>query len=38
MKNLIDYFTPRDNDEKNSLLGMIAGLLVLAVIFYFYSL
>ena len=38
MRNLINYFTPRNSEEKNSLIGLFAGLLVLGIVFYFYSL
>ena len=38
MKNLINYFTPRNAEERSSLIGMFAGLFVLAIVFYFYSL
>jgi hypothetical protein len=38
MKNLITYFTPRNTEERNSLFGIFAGLLILSIVFYFYSL
>ena len=38
MKNLITYFTPRNAEEKNSLIGIGCGLLILTIVFYFYSL
>jgi hypothetical protein len=38
MKNLINYFTPRNEDERNTLGGMFFGLLILGIVFYFYSL
>lgn len=38
MKNLITYFTPRNADERNTLGGLFAGLLILSIVFYFYSL
>jgi len=37
MKKLINYFTPRDRDEIDSLIGLFCGLFVLGVVFYFYS-
>lgn len=37
MKNLINYFTPRNAEERNSLLGMFVGILILSIVFYFYS-
>ena len=38
MKNLINYFTPRNAEERNTLGGLFAGLLILSIVFYFYSL
>jgi hypothetical protein len=38
MKNLINYFTPRNAEERESLGGLFVGLLILAIVFYFYSL
>ena len=32
MKNLILYFTPRNADERNSLLGLFAGILIILLI------
>jgi hypothetical protein len=37
MKNLITYFTPRNRDERDSLMGLFCGLAILAVVFYLYS-
>jgi hypothetical protein len=37
MKNLINYFTPRNAEERNSLGGMFVGILILSIVFYFYS-
>ena len=38
MKNLINYFTPRNAEERESLGGLFVGLLILSIVFYFYSL
>jgi hypothetical protein len=38
MKNLINYFTPRNAEELNSLIGLFCGILILGIVFYFYSL
>jgi hypothetical protein len=38
MKNLITYFTPRNAEERESLGGLFVGLLILSIVFYFYSL
>jgi hypothetical protein len=32
MKNLILYFTPRNSDERNSLGGLVVGILILTLI------
>jgi hypothetical protein len=32
MKNLILYFTPRNADERNSLGGLVVGILVITLI------
>ena len=32
MKNLINYFTPRNADERNSLGGLFVGILILLLI------
>jgi hypothetical protein len=37
MKNLINYFTPRNREERESLIGLFCGLIVLSIVFYFYS-
>jgi hypothetical protein len=37
MKNLINYFTPQNRDERDSLIGLFCGLFILGVVFYFYS-
>lgn len=37
MKHLLHYFTPRNNEERESLIGLFCGLGILAIVFYFYS-
>ena len=37
MKNLIAYFTPRNKEEWNDFGGIVAGLMVIGVVLYFWS-
>lgn len=32
MRNLINYFTPRNEEEKNSLGGMLVGILIVSIV------
>ena len=32
MKNLINYFTPRNAEEVNSLIGMFCGILIVSIV------
>ena len=32
MKNLITYFTPRNAEERNSLLGLVVGILIVSIV------
>jgi hypothetical protein len=32
MKNLINYFTPRNADERNTLGGLVVGILIITLI------
>jgi hypothetical protein len=37
MKNFFTYFTPRNRDERESLIGLFCGLAILSIVFYLYS-
>jgi len=32
MKNLINYFTPRNADERNTLGGFVVGILIVSIV------
>jgi hypothetical protein len=32
MKNLINYFTPRNADERNTLGGLFVGILIVSIV------